>query len=368
MRERILGTAWRTLLVAVVIIGVPSLIAATTWPRRAGFLLLILIALGVSRLLAVRQAGEIAAPVGQLVEQAEKLGDGATQFQPLRTGIDEIDRISQVFERRAGDVARSLAAEREFASDASHQLRTPLTALLMRLEEISMSRDIDEVHAEADVAIEQVERLASVVDNLLQRSRRNPAGEVGPMSLDSVIAALQREFQPAFETARRSVRVGGERGLWVNASRVALSQIISTLFENTLAHGSGTVDVIARRSGPSVVLEVSDLGSGVDPSIAPHIFERRVTTGGTGLGLALARDLANASGGRLELRRAQPAMFALFLRAAEPPPLDDRTSLATDLAKARQLQLPMRAEDGTNAASWGASTPGPPAGGEAPST
>ncbi|MGZ4745283.1 MAG: sensor histidine kinase, partial [Oryzihumus sp.] len=77
--------------------------------------------------------------------------------------------------------------------------------------------------------------------------------------------------------------------------------------------GRGTVDVHARRSGPSVVVEVSDQGDGVPAAIAPHIFERSVTTTGTGLGLALARDLAESNGGRLELIQTQPAIFALFL-------------------------------------------------------
>ena len=66
-------------------------------------------------------------------------------------------------------------------------------------------------------------------------------------------------------------------------------------------------------------VEVSDRGEGVDPAIAPKVFERSVSTGGTGLGLGLARDLADAAGGRLELRSARPAVFALFLSAGEPP-------------------------------------------------
>jgi signal transduction histidine kinase len=111
--------------------------------------------------------------------------------------------------------------------------------------------------------------------------------------------------------------VHGERGLVVQATPVALSQVLSTLLENSLAHGRGTVDVHARRSGPSVVVEVSDQGEGVPASIAPHIFQRSVTTGGTGLGLALARDLAESNGGRLELVQAQPAIFALFLSESD---------------------------------------------------
>src|SRR5690606_10406906 len=152
-----------------------------------------------------------------------------------------------------------------------------------------------------------------VVDELLARSRTQDGERTG-VSLDSVIAAPQREWQPAFAHARRSVRVHGERGLHVAAPASAVSQIISTLFENSLQHGKGTVDVQARRSGPSVVLEVSDQGAGIPVTIAPHIFERAVSGSrtGSGLGLALARDLAAAHGGRLELVSAQPAVFALF--------------------------------------------------------
>jgi signal transduction histidine kinase len=105
----------------------------------------------------------------------------------------------------------------------------------------------------------------------------------------------------------------------VRATPVALSQVLSTLLENSLAHGRGTVDVEARRSGPSVVVEVSDQGDGVPSTIAPHIFERSVSAAhSTGLGLALARDLAEANGGRLELIQTQPAIFALFLSESDP--------------------------------------------------
>ncbi|TWP35128.1 HAMP domain-containing histidine kinase [Leekyejoonella antrihumi] len=296
---------------------VPLLIVVPGWQRKVLVVVLALIGGGVAWWVMGRGVDEVARPVSDLTQRAEQAGDGPVLFQPMRTGIDEIDRISQVFERRAGELTRTLAAEREFSSDASHQLRTPLTALLMRLDEISTTDDLALAREEARVGIAQVERLTTVVDELLQRSRHTPSGPVPTISLDSVIAALQREWQPAFEDARRSVRVGGERGLMVVASRSGLSQILSTLLENALAHGTGTVQVMARRSGPSVVVEVSDRGEGVDPAIAPRIFERRVTTGGTGLGLALARDLAQANGGRLELRSSQPAVFALFLSEGE---------------------------------------------------
>jgi signal transduction histidine kinase len=280
----------------------------------------VLIAIAVSFILAGRQASRLTAPMTELATRAERLGAGESRVGRTDSGIDEIDRVSEVLARSAANLARQLAQQRDFAADASHQLRTPLTALLMRLDEIAATDDLDVAREEAGIAIDQVERLTKVVDELLARSRTQGEDQ-HRVSLDSVLAALQREWQPAFAHARRSVRVHGERGLYVEATHSAVSQIISTLLENSLRHGRGTVDVQARRSGPSVVLEMSDQGDGVPPGLAPHIFERAVSSGGSGLGLALARDLAAANGGRLELLSAQPAVFALFL--SEAPDLAD---------------------------------------------
>lgn len=274
-----------------------------------------LLGLGISLLVARRQARRLGAPLSALAVQAERLGAGDASVAPLATGIGEVDRVSEVLAASSQDMSKALAAERDFAADASHQLRTPLAALLLRLEEIAATDDPEVVRSEAGIAIDQVARLTGVVDDLMNRARRRPP-EAGEVSLDSVLAALQREWQPAFASARRSMRIHGERGLHVFIARSALSQIISTLIENALAHGRGTVSVLARRSGPTVVVEVSDDGDGVAQGLARHIFERSVSSTGSGLGLALARDLAEKNYGRLELLRAQPAVFALFVSDA----------------------------------------------------
>lgn len=266
--------------------------------------------------LGERSALRITGLLGTLRERAERLAGGDTRPVPLGSGIEEMDRLDAALVRGAQQGAKRLASERDFAADASHQLRTPLTALLMRLEEISVTEDLAVVAEESAIAIGQVERLSKVVDDLMSRTRSgvqaNPA-----VSLDSVLASLQREWQPAFASARRSIHVSGERGLVVRATPVSLGQILTTLLENSLAYGRGTVEVSARRAGPSVVIEVSDEGDGVSPTIAPHIFERSVSSSGSGLGLSLARDLAEAVGGRLELARAAPPVFALFLSSSE---------------------------------------------------
>lgn len=277
-----------------------------------GVLVATALALGVAAWVADRRASRVAHFLTTLSERAERLAPGDPRPVPLNSGIDEVDRLDAALARGAQQGAKRLASERDFAADASHQLRTPLTALLMRLEEIATTDDLGVVGEEATIAIGQVERLSRVVDDLMSRTRSGV--ETNPtVSLDSVLASLQREWQPAFAGARRSIHVSGERGLQVRATPVALAQILTTLLENSLAHGSGTVEVAARRSGPSVVIEVSDRGPGVPAAIAPRVFERSVSSSGSGLGLTLARDLAEAAGGRLELARAAPPLFALFL-------------------------------------------------------
>ena len=273
------------------------------------------IALAVASWAASRRADTVGHLLTTLGERAERLAPGDPRPVPLASGIEEVDRLDAALARGAQQGAKRLASERDFAADASHQLRTPLTALLMRLEEIASTDDLSVVEEEATIAIGQVERLSKVVDDLMSRTRSDV--DTSPVvSLDSVLASLQREWQPAFAGVRRSIHVSGERGLGVRATPTALAQILTTLLENSLHHGGGTVEVAARRAGPSVVIELADSGEGVPAAMAPHIFERSVSSSGSGLGLSLARDLAEAAGGRLELVRARPPLFALFLSAS----------------------------------------------------
>ena len=197
--------------------GTPS---ATSMRLVGVVLALAALALAAGVFVAIRQAHQLSQPMRALADRAERLGAGESRIQPLHSGIAELDQVSEVLSRSAQRLTKSLASERDFAADASHQLRTPLTALLMRLEEISVTDDPEVVQEEANIAIAQVERLTRVVDDLMARTRRGGDEPKATVSLDSVIAALQREWQPAFEQARRSVHVHGERGLVVQAKPV----------------------------------------------------------------------------------------------------------------------------------------------------
>lgn len=279
-----------------------------------------LAALAAAAAVGVLQAKVLRAPLAGLQRRAENLGSGQKR-EPLRTsGISEVDRVAELLERSADRVDRLIAAERQFASDASHQLRTPLTALSMRLEEIMEAEDQQTVREEAGSALAQVERLATVVEHLLDGVRDNNLRS-GPVPLDDIVLQQVVEWEPAFGARQRVVKATGTRGLVALATPNGLSQVLATLLENSLIHGAGTVTVSTRSTGISLVVEVSDEGPGVPPELGSRIFERSVSgRRGTGLGLAVARELAEADGGRLELVQQKPAMFALFLSAAGAGP------------------------------------------------
>ncbi|MBD7979299.1 MULTISPECIES: ATP-binding protein [Oerskovia] len=281
--------------------------------------------------MAVWQANRLSAPLVYLAASAEQLGSGQVRPRLEPSGVEEIDLVAAELARSSDRLAGRLAAERQFASDASHQLRTPLTALSMRLEEISMASDDPAVQEEARISLEQVERLVTVVDDLLTQSRRAQGGTTEAVRLIEVVRQQEEEWVPTFAQAGRKLVVDVPEGYQVLATPGALAQVLATLIENSLKHGAGTTTVRARPSGTSgaVAVEVGDEGEGVSDEMAPRVFERGATSGaGTGLGLALARDLAAADGGRLELAQRRPPIFALFL-AGVPRTLDPRVVLPT---------------------------------------
>jgi len=285
---------------------------------------LAVLAFAAGTALAIWGARRLAAPLVYLAASAEQLGSGQVRPRLQPSGVEEIDLVAAELARSSDRMAGRLAAERQFASDASHQLRTPLTALSMRLEEIAAATKEPEVREEAQISLEQVARLVAVVDDLLSRSRSAQGGTTEAVHLLDVVHQQQQEWTPTFERAGRSLVMDVPRDVAVLATPGALAQVLATLIENSLKHGGGTTTVRSRPSGPSraVVIEVSDEGPGVADDLAPRIFEREVTSGkGTGLGLALARDLVTADGGRIELSQRRPPVFSVFLSAV-PHALD----------------------------------------------
>lgn len=295
-----------------------------------------LLALGIAFVFAWFQSRRLAQPLTDLANTAALLGSGDPRPMHRRYGIRELDQVSGVLDDSVTRVAEMLASERRFATDASHQLRTPLTALSMRLEEILVSDDPETIKEEATAAITQVERLADVVDRLLAEARQSRTAHAVSLHVDGIVRQQVTEWTPAFAREGRQLTVDGKRSVIGLASPGGLSQVLATLLENSLVHGDGTTFVRIRTTATKVVIEVGDQGPGVPPELSGRIFERSVSgDAGTGLGLAVARDLAEADGGRLELMQAQPPVFSVWLTRPLAPDLEE-PGRPTDLAEILQ--------------------------------
>ncbi|WP_099331822.1 ATP-binding protein [Actinomyces minihominis] len=278
-----------------------------------GVLLSVLLAWYLANVMARR----LSAPLIYLAAQAEQIGSGQVRAQVKPSGIEEIDLVQEELVRTGEKMARRLAAERQRSADASHQLRTPLTALSMRLEEIQMISTETEIQEEAEAALGQVERLTTVVNDLLDSSRRSSSNTEVVQVLE-VFNTEREEWEPQFTQAGRSLLFIDEAAQLVLAEEGKLAQILAILLENSLRYGRGTTVVKTRKAGSSraVLVDVSDEGNGIDPEIAAEIFDMGFSShGSSGIGLALAKDLAKSMGARLELSSLNPTVFTVSLPA-----------------------------------------------------
>ncbi|MDO5721673.1 MAG: histidine kinase dimerization/phospho-acceptor domain-containing protein [Actinomycetaceae bacterium] len=267
--------------------------------------------------LALRGSRQISAPLIYLAAQAEQIGSGQVRASVKPSGIEEIDLVQAELVRTGERMAARLAAERQFAANASHQLRTPLTALSMRLEEIELFAETDDLRKEARVCLEQVERLTGVINDLLNATKQTGAQKEAVDVLE-VFNQQREEWEEAFNQAGRELVFTDEAAQPVLADRSVLAQVLATLIENSLRYGGGTTRVVCRAGSSSrgVFIVVSDEGQGVREELEDLIFDQGVSGhGSSGIGLPLARDLMATVGGRLELTNPRPAEFTISLAA-----------------------------------------------------
>ena len=281
---------------------------------RLGFVALL--AVLAAALLASVQARQLARPLERLARSASRLGDGDFSVTgPPTSGIREIDSISRAIRLSANRVDRMLESERAFTADATHQLRTGLTGVAMRLEILERSEDPD-VQAEATAAIEQTHELNTALDELLTVARRGSSGERTELDLTAIVDHHVADWRDRFAERRRQVVVTTGIVLPVIGTPGLVGQILNVVIENSYRHGAGTVAILVE--GTSVTIE--DEGPGLPDDRVATLFDRPDDhRAAHGRGLALARRLAESDGGHLDLVSVRPASFRLTLMRAQQP-------------------------------------------------
>jgi signal transduction histidine kinase len=285
---------------------------------RAQLQTLLLLALGAilaAAGLAAVQARQLARPLERLSRRANAIGEGDFSLGPFtRTHIPEIDRIGTALETSAERVHTMLANERHFTADATHQLRTGITGIAMRVEIMSMHGDA-EVADEARTILEQTDQLNATIDELLVAARNRSTSERGEFDLSELVRAHVDEWAPRYAAVRRHIGVvTTSQPPPVFGTRGLAGQVIDVLIDNALRHGAGSVTMLL--DGPSVT--VIDQGPGVDPARLAVLFDGPVDPAARhGRGLSLARRLAQVDGASLDVVGNRPLRLRLTLNRSE---------------------------------------------------
>ncbi|PUA79573.1 DUF4153 domain-containing protein [Nocardioides currus] len=327
----------------------------------------VLLTLGVTQLLA---AGMVA-PLRSMTEVAQRMARGDYSGRVRTTSSDEVGRLAAVFNQMAGDLAVVEAERRDLIATVSHELRTPLAAMIAVLE--NLADGVVPADAEhLDAAVAQAERLRQLVTDLLELSR-----------IEAGVTRLRRAEVPVRALVAdcvEEVRVAGRTGefevdipedLVATADEARLRQLLVNVLDNAARHApaGSPVHVASGRTPQGWWLTVADRGPGVDPHDRERVFARFGTDasgGGTGLGLAVARWVAQLHGGTLRFTDPEPDRSGALLRLELP---DDH-----DLPVPHEPPAPLEPQASTEENAMTAPTPpslppadryvplGPPAG------
>jgi signal transduction histidine kinase len=273
--------------------------------------LLCLLVLTVVMIVGWVLARSVTRPVRRLEDAANRVahGDLSTRV-PEHGGPPELQHLERAFNQMASEIARLLAAQQQFVADASHQLRTPLTALRLRLENLDAKVNAAE-RPSVEAIIADLSRLSRLVDGLLMLAR-DDGGDLGSEVVDVSAVARVRAEAWADVMTDRGVRlvVDAPAPTWATVASGGVEQIVDNLVDNALAVSRAgdtiTLRVESHDRPGRTELHVVDEGPGLEPRDRQRAFDRfwrapDAPSGGSGLGLAIVARLAEVSGGSAAL-------------------------------------------------------------------
>ncbi|CAB4892601.1 unannotated protein [freshwater metagenome] len=301
--------------------------------RLWGLGLVALISLALAAGVGLVLARTLSQPLRSLEHATDRMAQGDLHSRvPDGDGPPEVRQLARSFNTMGGRLERLVDRQRAFAGDASHQLRTPLTSLRLRLEtaveQMHRQHDLAGAQANVEAALSESFRLQRIVEGLLVLARADGA-DLPRVTVDlaAVLRARAEQWGPL--AAERSIEliVEAPSPVWAMAVDGGVEQVIDNYVDNALDHApeGSTLELHARRVAQMAELRVVDHGPGLSAEDRGRAFDRfwRVTDqerAGTGLGLAIVQQLADASNGSVELRETPLGGIDAVARFQLAPP------------------------------------------------
>ncbi|MFG1706784.1 sensor histidine kinase [Nonomuraea sp. M3C6] len=262
--------------------------------------------------------GRVLAPVERIRSGLERISavDLSRRIEVPDTH-DEVAELATTVNDTLARLEDAVDRHRRFVSDASHELRTPIAAMMIRLE--AGLENLDE--ADWRAALKDVQRLSDIVQDLLLMARLDAGTQAG---LERVELGRLVQDELSRRPTRLPVVADVQPGVFVQGNGLRLARCLGNLLSNADRYGDSCVCVSVRNCGDDAVLEVLDDGPGIPEEMRERVFERFTRldgarprdTGGSGLGLPIARDIAKAHGGTLEIGEGPGARLILRLPRA----------------------------------------------------
>ncbi|WP_329137253.1 HAMP domain-containing histidine kinase [Streptomyces sp. NBC_01476] len=305
-----------------------------------------LAAMAIAVLLAVRLTGWVMLPVATLDRVTHDIATGRMKSRvEAAGGPPELRRLVRSFNEMADNVEAVLDQQRAFVADASHQLRNPLSALLLRIELLGL--ELPDGHTEAESVKEEGHRLAQVLDDLLGLAvAENSGSHLAATDITELVRVRTLAWQAVADRAGTAVDFaepsrGGAVTGWADA--VALSSALDAVLDNAIKFtpAGETVSVRVAADGDSVAITVADSGPGLNDDELARIGDRfwrsarHQNVHGSGLGLSIAHALLSQGGGAVAYGRREPHGLEVTLTVprASAPARDGRTFSRPDSPK-----------------------------------
>ncbi|RHW26501.1 sensor histidine kinase [Nocardioides immobilis] len=261
-------------------------------------------------------ARRMSRPFRELADTASLLGYGRFDIDVPSYSVPEANAIATSLRRTAGQLDQLVRREREFAANASHQLRTPITALRLQLEDLALwTETTPALREQLDRGLVELDRLSGSIDDLLGLARGQRHGQQLDVDLAALAADTAGRWRARLRAAGRELVVDGADVVPARVIPGPVIQVLDVLVDNARIHGAGRITVRTRDADTHLEIAVSDEGA---TDLSNDVFRRGVTSresdGGHGVGLAVASELAELSGGHLSLDRTAPGTtFVLWL-------------------------------------------------------